>query len=83
MTLYRLAIVVLAWPLTARAELPLTIEDLLSDKGQLRTELGFVYANSERRGVEAGETILVQTGPAAFVAVPTRAAPAPPIPMPS
>jgi hypothetical protein len=71
-TFYRLAIVVLAWPLAARAELPLTIEDLLSDKGQFRTELGLVYANSERRGVEAGETILVQTGPAAFVAVPTR-----------
>lgn len=59
-------------PLPARAELPLTIEDLLSDKGQFKTELGLTYANSERRGVETGNPILIQTGPASFVLLPTQ-----------
>lgn len=66
-----LALVCLVMPYSAQADLPLTLEDLLSDKGQFKFEFSATYANAERRGVETAQPILVQTGPASFVAVPT------------
>jgi len=55
----------------ARAELPLTVEDLITDKGKIRLELSKAYANNDRAGVAAGEPITVQTGDATFVTLPT------------
>ncbi|QQZ27518.1 hypothetical protein HMY34_01395 [Thiothrix subterranea] len=54
------------------ADLPLTVENLLSDKGKARFEFSANYANSERRGVDVSDTIAVQTGTASFVNVPSQ-----------
>ncbi len=67
-----LAIVCLVMPYSAQADLPLTIEDLLSDKGRFKLELSAIYANSEQRGVETASPLLVQTGPTSFVPIPTQ-----------
>jgi hypothetical protein len=52
------------------ADLPLTIEDLITDKGKL--DLSLSYANSERDGLETAEPITVQTGATSFVTLPTK-----------
>lgn len=57
---------------TATADLPLTVEDLITDRGELKLDMALAYANSDRQGVQTGEPILVQTGPAAFITLPTR-----------
>lgn len=67
---------VLAWlmmPMSAYADLPLSVEDLLTAQNRWRFDLGAVYANSERVGAQNGQMILVQTGPASFVSIPTFA----------
>lgn len=56
----------------ARADLPLAVENLLTDKGQLRADIAVSYANLERQHLVAGDPITVQTGPATFVTLPTR-----------
>ena len=53
------------------AELPLTVEDLVTDKGRFKLDLSFAYANVDQTGVSTGEPISVQTGPTSFVQVPT------------
>lgn len=55
----------------ARADLPLTIENLITDKGKIKLDLSFAYANAERRGVSTGDPLVVQTGPTSFVTLPT------------
>jgi hypothetical protein len=55
----------------AFADLPLTVENLLSEEGNTRLELSTTYSNSERTGIDARESITVQTGPTSFVQVPT------------
>lgn len=55
----------------AHADLPLTVEDLITDKGKFKLDVSLVYANSDRQGVSTGEPITVQTGPTSFVTLPT------------
>lgn len=55
---------------SAWADLPLTIEDILTDKGKVKLDLSLAYANNERTGVSVGEPVLVQTGRASFVIFP-------------
>lgn len=55
----------------ASADLPLTVEDLITEQGKARIELSLAYANADRQGVSTGEPILVQTGPTSFVTLPT------------
>lgn len=55
----------------AFADLPLTVENLLSEEGNTRLQLSTTYSNSERTGVDTQDSITVQTGPASFVQVPT------------
>jgi len=57
---------------SAWAELPLTIEDLITDKGKVTLDATFSYANSNQQGVATGEPIIVQTGPTSFITIPTR-----------
>ena len=47
----------------ALADLPLTLEDLLTAQQRWRVELGVAYANSDTTGVESGNPVLIQTGP--------------------
>jgi hypothetical protein len=57
--------------LPARADLPLTVEDLITDKGKFKLDLSLAYANANRQGVFAGEPITVQTGATSFVTLPS------------
>lgn len=54
------------------AELPLTIEDLITDKGKVTLDVTFAYANNHQQGIAAGDAIIVQTGPTSFISLPTR-----------
>jgi hypothetical protein len=56
---------------SAHADLPLTVEDLITDKGKIKLDVSLSYANSDRQGVSTGEPITVQTGPTSFVILPT------------
>ena len=56
---------------SAHADLPLTVEDLITDKGKIKLDASLSYANSDRQGVSTGEPITVQTGPTSFVTLPT------------
>ncbi|WP_143036330.1 hypothetical protein [Collimonas sp. OK242] len=58
----------------AMEELPLTIEDLLTDKGKVTPDAAFSYANSNQEGIAAGEPIIVEAGPTSFIALSTRIA---------
>jgi hypothetical protein len=62
---------VMAWPSIAHADLPLTVEDLITDKGKVKLDVLVAYANSDRQGVSTGEPITVQTGATSFVTLPT------------
>ncbi len=60
---------VLVFPV--KADLPLTVEDLITDKGKVKLDLSLSYANADRHGVATGDPVIVQTGPTSFVALPT------------
>lgn len=66
-------LLLLAMPLSAHADLPLTIEDLLTAQNRWRLELGSVYANAERTNAQNGQPIQIQTGPTSFITIPTFA----------
>lgn len=53
------------------ADLPLTVEDLVTDKGKIKLDLSITHANADQTGFSSGESIPVQTGPTSFVLVPT------------
>jgi len=59
-------------PSIAYADLPLQVEDMLSDKGKMRFELSTTYANSERRSVDTPEAISIQTGETTYINIPTK-----------
>ncbi len=56
----------------ASAELPLTIEDLISDKGQFRLESSLSYSNHDIRGVSTAKPITLQIDQNSFVTLPTQ-----------
>lgn len=56
---------------SAHADLPLTVEDLITDKGKVKLDLSVAYANSDRQGVSTGDPITIQTGATSFVTLPT------------
>jgi len=51
----------------AHAELPLTVEDLFSDKGKFKLELSSSYSNRTSRQVTSGSYVYLQTSDASFV----------------
>lgn len=59
-------------PVAAFADLPLTVEGMLSAPNRWRVELGINYANTEQRGVSTGQPISVQVSAAQFVTIPTQ-----------
>lgn len=59
-------------PSLALAELPLTIEDLITDKGKATLDATFSYSNSNKQGIVTGDPIIVQTSPTSFITTPTR-----------
>lgn len=55
----------------AWADMPLTIEDLITDKGKFKIDLSLSYANSDHQGLSLGLPIQIQTGPTSFIYLPT------------
>lgn len=55
----------------AAADLPLSLEELFTDKGKLRLETSISYTNSESRQTQPANPIYIQTGANSYIAVPT------------
>lgn len=56
----------------AIADLPLTVEDLITEKGKIKLDVSLTYANNDRQGLVTDEPIIVQTGETSFVTLPTK-----------
>lgn len=55
----------------AHADLPLTVEDLLTAQNRWRAEISATYSNSDRNRTEVGPFAVIQTGPSQFLTFPT------------
>ena len=60
-----------ACPSVSKADLPLTIEALITDKGKVKLDASITYVNSDRLGMATGEPIAIQTGSTSFITLPT------------
>ena len=56
----------------AHADLPLNIEDIMTDKGKIKLDASVTYINSESSRSELAAPIYIQTGSASFIPVPTE-----------
>ncbi len=61
-----------AWSPSALADLPLTVEGMLTAQNRWRAELGINYANIEQRGVSTGQPVSIQVSATQFVNIPTQ-----------
>ncbi|HFC3226460.1 TPA: meta-pathway of phenol degradation family protein, partial [Neisseria gonorrhoeae] len=59
-------------PLCVRADLPLNIEDIMTDKGKWKLETSLTYLNSENSRAALASPVYIQTGSASFIPVPTE-----------
>ena len=59
-------------PLSAYADLPLTIEDMMTDKGKWKLETSITYLNSENNRAELAAPVYIQTGATSFIPIPTE-----------
>lgn len=58
--------------ITAYADVPLTVEDLLTAQNRWRVELGLTYANVQLSGVSSDSPITLQVSPTQFITIPSR-----------
>ncbi|HFC6639333.1 TPA: meta-pathway of phenol degradation family protein [Neisseria meningitidis] len=59
-------------PLSTYADLPLTIEDIMTDKGKWKLETSLTYLNSENNRAELAAPVYIQTGATSFIPIPTE-----------
>lgn len=59
-------------PLSTYADLPLTIEDIMTDKGKWKLETSLSYLNSENSRAELAAPVYIQTGATSFIPIPTE-----------
>lgn len=59
-------------PLSTYADLPLTIEDIMTDKGKWKLETSLTYLNSENSRAELAASVYIQTGATSFIPIPTE-----------
>lgn len=59
-------------PLSAYADLPLTIEDMMTDKGKWKLKTSLTYLNSENNRAELAAPVYIQTGVTSFIPIPTE-----------
>ncbi|MBT8023839.1 meta-pathway of phenol degradation family protein [Neisseria gonorrhoeae] len=59
-------------PLCVRTDLPLNIEDIMTDKGKWKLETSLTYLNSENSRAALASPVYIQTGSASFIPVPTE-----------
>ncbi|WP_040886255.1 hypothetical protein [Marinobacterium stanieri] len=55
-----------------KADLPLTVEELITQKGNMRFDLSLSYANRDKEDLSLSEPIVIQTGSNSFVTIPTK-----------
>ncbi len=72
MKLQNLLLLAAAVPLYVFADLPLSLEDILTDKGKLKLDASISYINSESSRSDLAAPVFIQTGPASFIPVPTE-----------
>ena len=56
----------------ATADLPLTVEDLITEKGKIKLDSSVSYSNTERKDFMTDDPIIIQTGETSFITLPTR-----------
>ncbi|NWO07260.1 MAG: hypothetical protein HLX50_16695 [Alteromonadaceae bacterium] len=56
----------------ATADLPLTVEDIITDKGSIKLDTSLSYANSDRQNFLTDEPVVIQTGETSFITLPTK-----------
>ncbi|OPX56477.1 hypothetical protein SAMN02745127_01978 [Oceanospirillum multiglobuliferum] len=54
------------------ADLPLTVEDLITDKGKIKLDTSLSYSNSDRQNLLTDEPIVIQTGESSFITLLTK-----------
>ena len=59
-------------PLSAYADLHLTIEDMMTNKGKWKLETSLTYLNSENSRAELAAPVHIQTGATSFIPIPTK-----------
>ena len=64
-----LLIALMLFQCAAHADLPLTIEDLITDKGKVKIDIGASYSNSEQNDLLT-DSIDIQTGATSFINLP-------------
>ena len=57
--------------LPAFADLPMSVDDVVTRRGKFKSEVSLAYANADRHAVSLGEALVVQTGPTSFITLPT------------
>lgn len=70
-TLQTFVLLTLTFSQELRADRTLVLEDLLTDRGQVKVDLALSYSKEENRGVSAADPVTIQTGPTSFVTVPS------------
>ncbi len=71
-TPYFVILFLFAFSTIAHADLPLTIEDLITDKGKVKLDISLSYFNQSFQGVATGEPVRVSTGPTTSVTLPSE-----------
>ena len=64
--------VFLCWPCLTWADLPLTVENLISDKQQWRIETSVLYSSLNSEGVQTSQPITLQIDESSFLTFPTQ-----------
>jgi hypothetical protein len=63
--------ILLAVCLPARAALPLSIDELLSNKGEFKLETSLSYLNSSNQSTRGYDPVTIQTGASSYVTIPS------------
>ena len=66
-----LGIIFLCFSSTALADLPLSLEEIYTDKGKIKLESSIVYSNAERTDITVGSPVMIQTVNNSFITIPS------------
>lgn len=57
---------------TASADLPLSVEGIITEEGSIKLDSSLSYSNSDHQRLMTGDPIVIQTGPSSFISLPTK-----------
>lgn len=69
---YILCLLAILFSSNLYADLPLTVENLISDKGKVTLESSLIYGNSKAKDIQVLGSIPVQVGTNAYISLPTQ-----------